>query len=91
MNDFEFADTLHDTIQGMCRRVVDFYESEDYDEANAILDEWNLSNKENLLTKHLQGTVNTVEDTLLFVYTEHDELAYGEFTFIPDELQIDNN
>ena len=91
MKEYELAETIHDTVDGMCLRVVDHYDTEDYDSADAILSEWSLSNHDNLLTKHLQNSMHTVSDKLIYMAIEHDELAYGEFEFTGDQLPIDNN
>lgn len=91
MKEYELAETIHDTVDCMCLQVVDHYDAEDYDSANAILNEWTLSDNGNLLTKHLQHSMHTVSDKLIYMAIEYDELAYGEFEFTGDQLPIDNN
>ena len=91
MKEYELAETIHDTVDCMCLRVVDLYDEEDMDNASAILGEWTLSDNGNLLTKHLQQAMHTVSDKLIYMAIEDSELAYGEFEFTGDQLPIDNN
>lgn len=91
MNEFNLADTIHDTVDYMCRRAVELYDTEQFDSGSAILNEWTLADNNNLLTKHLQCDVCSIKERLLYATMDNEEFTYGEFTFIEDELPIDNN
>ena len=88
---FDLDDSVNDTLDTMCNRIVSLYDIQAFESAAALLGEWTCTNDDNVLTKHLQYEVETVQENLMWMSIVDGELIYGEFTFSEDELPFYRN
>ena len=89
---YELSNSIFNGIVSQTTIAVNHYDTGRYEDASAIINEWTTSSDQCILTNHLNDTIDTIEDELLYVTLTESEITYGTFQFLPEvELPIDNN
>lgn len=92
MKDFNLADSIYESLASQSNAAVAAFDSQNIENASAIINEWTTDTNACLLTHHLQDTTEFVDDEMLYVSTLGDHIGYGTFTFDDDvEASVDNN
>ena len=92
MNKFTLADAIYESLASQSNAAVAGFDSQNMENASAIINEWTTDTNACLLTHHLQDTTEFVDDEMLYVSTLGDHIGYGTFTFDDDvEAPVDNN
>ena len=74
----------------MSVQAVTHYDDNNMRDAIAILEEWTDEADQCILTHYLADTTETLEEELMYIIidTQIKELGLGSFTFVPEELPI---
>ena len=92
MNEFTLADAIYESLASQSNAAVRGFDSQEMENASAIINEWTTDTNACLLTHHLQETTEFVDDEMLYVSVFENHIGYGTFTFDDDvEAPVDNN
>lgn len=92
MNEFTLADAIYESLASQSNAAVAGFDSQELENASAIINEWTTETNACLLTHHLQDTTEFVDDEMLYVSVFENHIGYGTFTFDDDvEAPVDNN
>lgn len=92
MNEFTLADAIYESLASQSNAAVAGFDSQELENASAIINEWTTDTNACLLTHHLQETTEFVDDEMLYVSVFENHIGYGTFTFDDDvEAPVDNN
>ena len=88
----ELAESLSNSLDNQCKKALTFTDNGDYVNAGAILNEWTIPPKNGcLLTHFMAKSLDTVEESLLYVSFKDDTITYGTLSFVPaSQLPTDN-
>lgn len=86
----DLNDIVFDTLETMSVQTVNHYEDNNMRDAAAILEEWTDEADQCILTHYLADTTETLEKELMYIIVDDifKELGLGSFTFVPEELPI---
>ena len=89
---YTLEDTITSTIQEQTDRTSELANTERYEDATALINEWTVESGVCVLTKFLMMETETIKDHLMYFSIEETGLVYGSFSFDPDaELPADLN
>lgn len=92
MNEFTLADAIYESLASQSNAAVAGFDSQELENASAIINEWTTDTNACLLTHHLQDTTEFVDDEMLYFSVFENQIGYGTFTFDDDvEAPVDNN
>lgn len=92
MNEFTLADAIYESLASQSNAAVAGFDSQELENASAIINEWTTETNACLLTHHLQDTTEFVDDEMLYFSVFENHIGYGTFTFDDDvEAPVDNN
>lgn len=92
MNEFTLADAIYESLASQSNAAVAGFDSQELENASAIINEWTTDTNACLLTHHLQDTTEFVDDEMLYFSVFENHIGYGTFTFDDDvEAPVDNN
>jgi len=92
MNQLDLADIVSESIASQCDAVVAHYDTENYDDASAILSEWTMPDNVCILASYISDNIQTVKGELHYMTVDSGTIYVGSFSFTPtDELPVDNN
>ena len=87
----ELSNSIFSGITCQTAAAVRHYDTGQFENATAIINEWTTSTNQCVLTNHLNDTLEDIDDELLYVDLSDTEITFGMFQFLPEELPIDNN
>ena len=89
---YELTDVVFSSISTQTTQAIIHYDTNHFENATAIINEWTTVSNDCILTHNLNDTMEQIDDELLYISFENEELTYGTFQFITEtELPIDNN
>ena len=86
-----FGESVACTLEDQTQRTIEHTESDEFEAAAAIINEWTTDDDSCILTNYLQENLASVTSELLYVTFKDGDVAYGTFSFTTSpELPTDN-
>ena len=87
----EFCESVACTLEDQTQQTIQHTESNEFEAAAAIINEWTTTSNSSILTHYLQEQLAEVSDELLYFKEDDGDIAYGTFSFLASpELPTDN-
>lgn len=86
----DLIDAITESIHSQAERALEHFETDDLENASAIINEWTTDSGESILTHHYLETISDVKDVMIYSFVDENSFGYGRFTFDPEaELPVD--